>query len=59
MKLLTALLQAHGEWFRLQRCKDRFAGPLGIDALRSPDSAGTGACTPSLKVSGAGPKECC
>ena len=46
MKLLTALLQAHSEWFRLQRCKDRFAGPLGIEALRSPDSAETGAFYP-------------
>ena len=34
MKLMTALLSAHGEWFRLQRCKDRFAGPLGVDALK-------------------------
>ena len=31
---MTALLSAHGEWFRLQRCKDRFAGPLGVDALK-------------------------
>jgi len=35
VKLLLGLLQAHGEWFRLQRCKDRFVGPLGIDALYS------------------------
>ena len=34
MKLMTALLSAHGEWFRLQRCKDRFAGPLGVESLK-------------------------
>jgi len=34
VKLMTALLSAHGEWFRLQRCKDRFSGPLGVDALK-------------------------
>ena len=34
MKLMTALLSAHGEWFRLQRCKDRFASPLGVEALK-------------------------
>ena len=34
VKLMTALLSAHGEWFRLQRCKDRFAGPLSVEALK-------------------------
>ena len=42
LRLLIALLQAHSEWFRLQRCRDRFAGPLGLDALRGLQTAETG-----------------
>ena len=47
VKLMTALLSAHGEWFRLQRCKDRFSGPLGVDALKEaePESDAEGAVT--------------
>ena len=41
--LLVELLHAHGEWFRLQRCKDRFLGALGIDALHSTEPPGPGA----------------
>lgn len=51
MKLLSALLHAHSEWFRLQRCKDRFAGPLGIEALRGPESTKTGALTIQIWIS--------
>ena len=47
MKLMTALLSAHGEWFRLQRCKDRFSGPLRVDALKEAD--------PESDVEGAAP----
>lgn len=43
VKLLVGLLQAHGEWYRLQRCKDRFVGPLGIDALHSLEPSEAGA----------------
>jgi len=48
VKLMTALLSAHGEWFRLQRCKDRFSGPLGVDALKEAE--------PESDVEGAAPE---
>lgn len=34
MKIIKATLHAHGEWFKLQMCKDRFEGLLRINALK-------------------------
>ncbi|KAK9285030.1 hypothetical protein L1049_024212 [Liquidambar formosana] len=34
MKIMRATLHTHDEWFRVQRCKDRFEGLLRIDSLK-------------------------
>lgn len=34
MKIIRATLYTHGEWFKLQMCKDHFEGLLKIDFLK-------------------------
>lgn len=34
IKIIRATLHTHNEWFRIQRCKDRFEGHLKIDSLK-------------------------
>lgn len=34
IKIMRATLHTHNEWFRIQRCKDRFEGLLKIDSLK-------------------------
>lgn len=45
MKLMRATLNSHGEWFKLQMCKDRFESLLKIDSLKEVNP-------PSLSTSG-------
>lgn len=34
MKIIRATLYTHGEWFKLQMCKDQFEGLLWINSLK-------------------------
>lgn len=39
VELLAVLLSVHAIYFQRQRCRDRFDGALGIDALRHAELA--------------------
>ena len=46
MELLGTLLAVHAIYFQRQRCRDRFEGALGIEALREAEHAAGGAAAP-------------
>mmetsp|Transcript_39097 Transcript_39097/g.110741 ORF Transcript_39097/g.110741 Transcript_39097/m.110741 type:complete len:655 (+) Transcript_39097:203-2167(+) len=45
LQVFRCMLNMHSQWFRLQRCKDRFAGMLGIDRLKDQSHLPPALCT--------------
>lgn len=52
VELLATLLSVHAIYFQRQRCRDRFEGALGIDALRAAEIAAGAAAVPRAAPSG-------
>ncbi|CAN0883845.1 Protein GID8 homolog, partial [Linum grandiflorum] len=52
MKLVRAAVHSHSEWFKLQKCKDRFENLMRIDSLKEADTRLLSVCSMSKLSNG-------